>query len=535
MTRVRKTLAMALGVTVVMSLSPGSAMTTTSAQQTGPVHYAGKPNLVLPLPDGRKIAVGTPDLERVLIQRYSPTTKRWSKPSLLFRKDGLECGAISGKASAGGVALLLECDPGWSDDQAPAHSHALASRDTVTWSRKQLPGEAYTEPGISPDGRRAVWLAGGIGNYVTWRLGHGFTRGSMPYDDDAGGRTAVVDDRGQVTLAGTGQDDQGRCGLGFFTRTPSGVREQFLDPAPGKEFGCTELGVDNIDVNTLRVGFGSRATTFRIARPDADSPFAVTQIAPSVAPGLVEYPHRPRRTMDTRFSAAQGLPLVAVGSPDRSRIRVQRYDVRAERWLAPVTVYDHGFGGCTWGDFDSAAETWSVLAVDITCYPKRSADGTYPPSGQYGLPAPRGGHIVLLNTGQSWRRAFLGAHPLGVGGGGARVAVPTPGRVVVASKYGVIRLPVRATGRCDVVFPIGRRTVLRVTDTGGNNGWPTALQRSTPSGWKTIQRLRLTRPGPCRRAIQSEFSGPRFYLDGRVDQVPVKFVRRGAGWTVVFK
>ncbi|WP_154402821.1 hypothetical protein [Nocardioides speluncae] len=495
------------------------------------MRYAALPNVVIPLPDGRRIAVGSPDRRRVMIQRYSPGSQTWSKPSLLFHKKGLECGDVSGKASAGGVALLLECDPGWSEDQAPVHSHALASRDTFTWARHQVPGEAYTTPGISPDGRRAVWLGGGSGHHLTWRLGHGFQSGSVPFDSDEYGVTAVVSDPGEVTVAGAISGEGDGCSLGFVTRAlDGGVRKQQLELAPGEQIGCTELGVDNVDLNTVLAGFGSRATTFRVTRPDADSPFAVTRVAPFVAPDLISYPSRPRRAMYTRFHSARGQALFAVGSPDRRRIRVQRYDEQAQRWLDPVTVYDHGFRACTWGGFGSDGDYWSVLAVDITCYPKRSADGDYPPTGQYGQPAPRGGHIILLNAGQGWRRAFLGAHPLGAGGGGALLAVPTSGRVVVASKSGVIRLPVRATRRCDIVLPIGPRTVLRVTDTGGNNGWPNALQRSTATGWKTIQRLRLTRPGPCVRAIQSEVAGPRFYLDGRSDQVAVRFVRVDGRW-----
>lgn len=518
-------------------LPAGSAYTQDAnapARGDGPVLYEGSPDLVLPLPDGRKIAVGTPDQKRVMIQRYSPDTDTWSKPALLFRKAGLECGDFEGKASAGGVALLLECDTYWAEDQAPARSRALASRDLVTWAKREIPGEAYTAPGISPDGRRAVWLGGASGRYLTWRLGHGFQTGSVPFDSDEYGVTAVVDDRGEVTVAGavSGEDDS--CMLGIVTRTPAGVREQLLELAPGSQIGCTELGVDNVNTNTLVAGFGTPSHAWRITRPDPDSPFAVTRTAPYVAPGLVEYSANRRRAIATEIFTARGLPLYAIGSPDRRRIRIQKYDVAGQRWLAPVTVYDHGFPGCTWGGDPEArgAETWSVHAALITCCPKRSADKKYPPGSRF-APLPPGGHRVLLNAGKGWQRLFLGTRPLGVARGGAWVAVPTPGRVVVASKDGVVRLPVRATRRCDIVFPIGRRAVLRLTDPSGNRRWPTTLQRSTSSGWKTIQRLPVPKGGPCRRAsLEGAWSPPLYMIHGDNTEHTAKFVRVDGGWRV---
>lgn len=506
----------------------------------GPVRYPGKPNLLLPLPDGRKIAVGTPDLKRVTIQRYSPTTKTWSKPSLLFRKAGLECGAISGTASAGGVALLLECDAGWSEDQAPVRSQALASRDTFTWARTELRGEAYTAPGISPDGRHAVWLAGSIGKFTRWRLGHGFSRASVPYDDDNGGVTAVIDDRGQVSVAGTDGDSESGCRLGIYTKTPAGVRTQLLDLAPGHEIGCMELRVVGRDVNTVVASFGSNdpLRRWQVTRPDPDSAFEVTRIAPYVAPGLVVYSHRLGRAMYTRFSTAQGLPLYAVGSPDRRRLTAQRFDMAAQRWRDPVTIYDHGFGGCTWGDnaiwapYDLDHLGWATHAVDITCHPKRSASGRYPYGNSESKPV--NGHRVLLNAGEGWRQFFVGSRRLGVARNGSWLAVPTSGKVVAAAGSGMVRLPVRAGKRCDIVHPIGPRTVLRLTSAGGNRGWPTLLQRSTVSGWKTIQRLKVTAPDACEYVSHLDWADrPVYDLHGAGEtSYQARFSRRNGRWTV---
>lgn len=529
--------ALALVLMAGLGLLPaGSAATqnaNAAAPGAGPVLYPGNPNLVLPLPDGRKIAVGTPDQKKVMIQRYSPATKTWTKPALLFRQADLECGDFDGKASAGGVALLLQCDTYWANDHAPERSQALASRDLVTWAKSEISGDAYTAPGISPNGQHAVWLAGASGRFLTWQLDHGFQAGSVPFDSDEYGVTAVVDDRGEVTVAGaiSGADDS--CKLSIVTREQAGVREQLLDLAPGKKVGCTELGVDNVSTNSLVVGFGRPSHTWRIARPDPDSPFAITKTAPYVAPGLVKYSNNRRLAIANEIFSARGLPLYAVGSPDRRRIRVQKYDAAAQRWLTPVTVYDHRFPACTGGGSDpEAQQAWSVHAVDITCYPKRSANKTYPP-GSSSAPLPRGGHSVLLNAGKGWQRASLGAHPLGVGRGYTRLAVPSIwGGVVVASKGSIVRLPVRAPRRCDIVVPTGPRSALRLTDPTGGRRWPHVLQRSTPSGWKTIQQLRVPKGGPCQSAalLETSSQSPLYGVFARSGFHTVTFAQVNGSW-----
>jgi hypothetical protein len=140
-----------------------------------PVPYDEIPNLVLDLPDGDKIALGAPDLRRVMLQRYDAATATWSAPELLFRDRDLECGDLDARTSGGAVAVIVECQRhGWSEDQAPTDSVALYSPDAASWSRHRLSGEAYEEPGIGyllVGGSRGGYLLEVILRNGRWRVG----------------------------------------------------------------------------------------------------------------------------------------------------------------------------------------------------------------------------------------------------------------------------------------------------------------------------------------------------------------------------
>ena len=92
---------------------------------------------------------------------------------------------------------MAQCDRyGYAEDQAPVASHALWSADAVTWSSYELEGEAYEEPGISPERRNAVW--------PSRRLRHPHRgRDSRATDLDTRGleytATATITDEAQVS------------------------------------------------------------------------------------------------------------------------------------------------------------------------------------------------------------------------------------------------------------------------------------------------------------------------------------------------
>ncbi len=178
------------------------------------------------------------------------------------------CGAIDGRATSPtgpGVALLLECDTPYYEDQAPAHSVGLVSPDGRTWSRTRLPGEAYRAPAISPRARYAAWLAGGTGQYVEWSAGTGFAKPARTsYRYDSGGETLVVDDTGTVTVIGP-EHDRGLRLRGRRPHPRPGRREVRTRPSP-VDPGCTEGAFENVDALTVLGGGNERATQFTLAR-----------------------------------------------------------------------------------------------------------------------------------------------------------------------------------------------------------------------------------------------------------------------------
>lgn len=444
---------------------------------TSPVPYAGIPNVVLDLPDGDRMALGSPDLRRVMLQRYDGATATWSAPELLFRKRGRECGGLDARTSAGAVAVILECQRGtYYEDQAPTASVALYSADTRTWRRQQLTGEAYEEPGIAPGGGAAVWPIG-QGRYVTWTAADGFTEHQLRARGEEYTLTAVVTDTAAVSYVyGAPLRRADGCGLRVLTRTGDGpVARQEV---PLDDLGCSDTGLANTDADTLVAGdIDSVAFRTIISRPAPTAPFAVSAIAPSAAPGLVGYAGADQR--GNAFFTAPGLPLLSLGSPDRRRYLVQAYDPVAQRWGPRSDVYASP-RKCIWGDTD-LAEALDVIVADLDC----------------------GAHQALTTTdGVTWRVFRLGGLPLGISADRAFVAVPGPTSTTILSRArGAVRLPLPVTGRCSVVVPNGPDSGALLTERGQHRGWPNAFFVSGPNGWVRDRSVEVPRPadGDCRR------------------------------------
>ena len=326
-------LAMVAPVLLILGGSPAGA--------AGIQHYRHLEAQVFTSPGLGAVAVGMPNGRTVKIQHLDPATGTWDAPSVLYRKKGVTCGEIDGRSSPGGVALLLECDTPYYEDQAPVHSVALVSRDLRGWSMKRLRGEAYKSPAISPAGTYAVWLTGGIGEYVAWSAAAGFAKPARTsYRYDGGGETPVVDDTGTVTVIGPEPTSRraDACAIGIHTRDLSGARSHTLvrDTDPG----CTEGAFENVDALTVLGGGFERATQFTLARASVGAPWAVTKVAPVDAPGLVQYGYsRKRITTYFLYSSVPGTPIVAIGSPDRHRILTQVFDEATQSWTAQIQVY----------------------------------------------------------------------------------------------------------------------------------------------------------------------------------------------------
>jgi len=462
-----------------------------TAPVTGPVPYDAVPNQILDLPDGDRIALGSPDRKRVILQRYDGATATWAAPEVLFRKKGVECGDLDARTSAGAVAVLLECERGtYYEDQAPTRSVALY---TLTWQRHRLTGEAFEEPGIAPAGRSAVWPVG-QGRYTTWTRAAGFADHRLRAPGEEYTLTAVVSDAEAVSYVYGARLRSARgCGLVVLTRTgdgPVGRQEVPLD-----DLGCSDTGLANVGADTLVAGDpGSVASQTTITRPAATAPFAVTAIAPDSAPGLFGYDRDDQR--GNAFVTAPGLPLYSIGSPDRHRFLVQTYDPAAQHW-GPRTQVFVSRTRCVWGDLD-VAQTLDVIVADVDCGPH---------------------HLLTTTDGSTWRVLRLGRRTLGVSMDGAFVAVPGARTMTILSReHGAVRLPLPVTGRCSVVVPSGPDSAALLAESGLHRGWPTALSVSGPDGWTRDPSVEMPRPGPgrCRRIQTLLYNDPvDYYVGGR--------------------
>ena len=227
----RRSLGLLTVLLVAVALLVGPAEAGPGARQRSdragkPASYAFLQAQVFTSPGLGQVAVGMPN-ERTVKVQHRAAGGTWSRPTVLFRKTNVTCGQIDGRASAGGVALMIECDKPYYDDQAPVHSQAFVTQDLVSWTRKELDGEAYQDPAISADGSHAAWLFGGHGEYELFSAGTGFTTGRTSFDYDSGGETVVVDDAGTVTVMGPdGTGDA--CVLGVFDQPLVGPEDHYV-------------------------------------------------------------------------------------------------------------------------------------------------------------------------------------------------------------------------------------------------------------------------------------------------------------------
>ncbi|GAA4699593.1 hypothetical protein [Nocardioides nanhaiensis] len=517
--------------TPVAAGAAGSAVASTQ-----PADYRFLRAQVFNAPGLGQLAVGMPTPRVVKVQHRLEGESTWSAPTTLFRREGVTCGDIGGHASPGGVALILECDSPFYIEDAPVKSRAVVTRDLTTFAIRQLPGEAYTDPGISPSGEHAVWLAGYGGNFLTWNADSGFSPlRSSSFDSDSGGEVAVVADDGTVTIAGSSMEGRG-CGVGLLAVTPDGAEsEQRVALAPGTPGTCSEFSADAASSTRVTAADPRPENRWVVGRDDESSPWRVIATAPVAAPSLADWPPNPRRGIAAAFSSVPGQPLLALGSPDRRRIQVQSYDAAAQEWSPARTVYDHGFPGCT-TDYQPLVRSSAVHALVLHCWAKRRADGDYPPQGRGLQTLPRDQRRVVLSAdGATWRTVAVGARPVTPSLDRAQVAAPGNRVTTIVSASGVVRVPATTRGRCEAVLPTDPRGLLRLAATRGSRGFPARLQRWTGSRWRSIARVPVPAAGTCRRVVTFDADAPagRFFFDSSSPRAGgLQVVRTSDGYEV---
>ena len=156
-----------------------------------------------------------------------------------------------------------------------------------------------------------------------------------------------------------------------------------------------------------------------------------------------------------------------------------------------------------------------VIAVDVTCGGRQR----------------RADHA----DGVGWQALRMGRHVRGLSADGRYVAVPGRSSTsIISSERGVVTLPLPVVGRCDVVVPDGPDGAVLLTARGRHGGWPTVLQHSTPTGWRTLSRTKLPTFAPdCVKARSSSHELPyRFDIHSRWKGDTVQVVERDGTWTV---
>lgn len=442
----------------------------------------------------------------VWAKRRDAATGTWGARREILQRKNLFCGDVDARTANGAVAVLAECDRNsYAEDRAPTSSRALWSADTVTWSSYALEGEAYEEPGISPDGTNAVWPQ--HGGYLT-RTAAGFVAHPLDTDGEEYTVTATITDQEQVSYLFGGQTGR-RCTLVALTRT--GDAEPSRQELPLAN-ACSDSSFANVDSDTTWFGdFTSRAHRAVISRADASSPWAVTAIAPADAPGLARVDGR----IYTDFFEAPGLPLIALGSAHGRRVKTQLYDSTSQTWGSAALAYDAGETRCEWGD-NRVAQPLAVIAADLTCGGAR--------------------HVVLTTRdGTAWQALRMGRHAYGLSPDGRHVAVPGRSRTsIISPERGVVSLPLPVTGRCDMVVPDGPDGAVLLTAAGRHHGWPTVLQHSSADGWTTLSRTDLpTFRATCETVRSSAYDLPyRFDVYSRLKGYTVWIQQRDGEWGV---
>jgi hypothetical protein len=338
----------------VRTLGPALVIALLLSACGGPQPTEGEPATAGdPVATAGEVRFSLPTRHRVVVEHREGGA--WGSPTLVFEDDDRECGAIRAIAAGTTVAATLECDEHYAEDQAPTASVALASSDSRTWSHRDLEGEAYGTPGLSPDGSHAVWAQDG--DLRTWSDGE---FGTVPAPSSQT-QVLTVDDSGDLVLITTGRS-AGRC-----TVEVSGAEQASVPIAPARLLQCSELAVGLESPTEVRGNAsGQEGTEFVVRRVGATG-WELAAPPPITTPGLDVYPDDPARAIWNQVTMNERGDLVAVGSPDRQHLTAQRYDDVRHRWTPSRVVHDAGAPVCRRRIDDAGLLAGRVFRLRLFC------------------------------------------------------------------------------------------------------------------------------------------------------------------------
>ena len=502
--------ALAMAAAVVGPMSTDS--TTAEAPHASPAAAGSTADLPRTVPGGVELTLADGDLLRiwaadnhraVWAKRRDAATGTWGGRREVLRTRNLFCAPVDARTANGAVAAIARCDDGaYIEEDVPTASRALWSPDGATWSTYPLEGEAYDEPGISPDGRHAVWPQ--HGRYVT-RSPAGFDEHTIDSEGQEVPLTATVTDAAQVSFLYFVSLPRG-CRLVVLTRTGDSCRR-------GRTW-------------TPPAGAATPPSTTSTATRSGPTAGARSPVAPSSPAPTRPRPGRSRRSRPPtpQASSRPGRARPAVLHRPRTapaRPRLRRPQLRAGPGLRSgravvepaVTVYDAD-RWCHWGD-TWTSESIEVLVAELRCGQERRA-------------------ALTTGDGTSWRAVQgAGPHaaspPTGGTSSSPHPPAPTSSRASEASCRSRAGSPAGATSRSPTVRTEGGAPRRRPSATG--SGRPSCNTRRRRDGLAC--RGRRCRPrgataAPCMPRRQTLDS---FDIGWRVRGYTVRIRERDGRWS----
>jgi hypothetical protein len=276
---------------------------------------------------GVRFSLPTP--HRVVVEHR--TTGGWGDPRVVFEDPGRECGTVSAIATGSTVAATVGCDDHFAEDQAPTRSVALISPDGRSWSHRDLDGEAYGTPGLSPRGGHAVWVQGD--DLLTWEAG---SFGTAPQPTSAA-QVVTVDDVGTILGVAVGIS-AGQCAVEV--RADDSEATQAVVPvAEAEALLCGEIGLSLATPSQIHGDVAGQPETEFVVRRTSAGGWILAARPPITTPGLDVYPDDAARAIWNQVTSNTRGDLVAVGSPDRQHVTAQRYDRSRQRWTPSRVVH----------------------------------------------------------------------------------------------------------------------------------------------------------------------------------------------------